>query len=111
MYAHITVEEFASCSEMVDKASAWMYDMLDKQGGLAANVDPVITAEQIYGKSKELNDHVSPIMNKPIPKPKVEEKKPEEEKKKDDETKKEGDGNDTTEPMDTSEPMTTDADN
>lgn len=111
MYAHITVEEFASCSEMVDKASAWMYDMLDKQGGLAANVDPVITAEQIYGKNKELNDLVSPIMLKPMPKPKVEEKKPEEDKKMDDETKKEGDGNYTTEPMDTTEPMTTDADN
>ena len=108
-YAHITVEELATCSDKVDKASAWMYDMLDRQGGLAANVDPVVTAEQIYGKNKELNDAVSPVMHKPIPKPKVEEKKAEEKKeeqsKKEEETKKEGGGGGATEPMDTSEPM------
>ena len=81
-YAHITmeVEELATCSDKVDKASAWMYHMLDRQGGLAANVDPVITAEQIYGKNKDLNNAVSPIMHKPIPKPKIEEKKAEEKK-------------------------------
>lgn len=99
LYAHIAAEELATCSEMVDKASAWMYDMLDKQGGLAANVDPVVTAEEIYGKNKELNDLVSPIMHKPIPKAKVDEKKQEEE------TKKEDGGDGTSEPMDTTEPM------
>jgi heat shock protein 4 len=107
-YAHITEEELATCSDKVDKASAWMYDMLDRQGVLAANVDPVVTAEQIYSKNKELNDAVSPVMHKPIPKPKVEEKKAEEKKeeqsKKEEETK-EGGGGGATEPMDTSEPM------
>merc|ERR1712127_1074765 len=33
-YAHITDEERATCSEKLDKANAWMYDILDKQGGL-----------------------------------------------------------------------------
>jgi len=112
-YAHITDEERANCSDKLDKASAWMYDMLDKQGGLAANVDPVVTCEQIYAKNKELNDVVSPIMHKPKPKPKVEEKKkeepapaPAEEKKsgEEEETKKEEEG---ATPMDESEPMDT----
>ena len=106
-YAHITDEERTKCSDKLDKTSAWMYDMLDKQGGLTANVDPVVTCEQIYGNNKELNDVVSPIMHKPKPKPKpkVEEKKVEtpakEEEKAGDEAKKE----ESAEPMDTSEPM------
>lgn len=107
-YAHITDDERTTCSEKLDKASAWMYDMLDKQGGLAANVDPAVTVEQIYGENKGLNDTVSPIMHKPKPKPKVEEKKQDdsaasEEQKKEEEPKKE-DGS-APEPMDTSEPM------
>eukprot|EP00578_Thalassiosira_sp_NH16_P017345 CAMPEP_0181110608 /NCGR_PEP_ID=MMETSP1071-20121207/18809_1 /TAXON_ID=35127 /ORGANISM="Thalassiosira sp., Strain NH16" /LENGTH=835 /DNA_ID=CAMNT_0023194399 /DNA_START=115 /DNA_END=2622 /DNA_ORIENTATION=- len=105
-FAHITDEERAKCSDTLDKASAWMYDMLDKQGGLAANVDPAVTVEQIYGKNKEANDVVSPIMHKPKPKPKkVEEKKQDdaaEEQKKEEPKKEEGDDS---EPMDTSEPM------
>jgi heat shock protein 4 len=97
-YAHITDEERNTCSTKCDTVSAWMYDMLDKQGGLAANVDPIVTSEQIYSKNKEVNDTVSPIMHKPKPKPKVEEKKEEAA----DETKEE---EKTAEPMDTSEPM------
>lgn len=110
-YAHVTDEERSRCSDKLDKASAWMYDMLDKQGGLAANENPAVTVEGIYGMNKEVNDLVSPIMNKPKPKPKKVEEKKEEEKpaasaepEKDDETKKE-ENNATPEPMDTSEPM------
>ena len=77
-YAHITDEERNNCSSKCDTVSAWMYEMLDKQGGLAANVDPVVTVEDIYAKNKEVIDLVSPIMHKPKPKPKVEEKKEEE---------------------------------
>jgi molecular chaperone DnaK (HSP70) len=101
-YAHITDEERSNCSAKCDTVSAWMYEMLDKQGGLAANVDPVVTLEAIYAKNKEVIDLVSPIMHKPKPKPKVEEKKEEEssaEKKEEEENKPE--------PMDTSEPMET----
>ena len=99
-YDHITDEERTNCSSKCDTVSAWMYEMLDKQGGLAANVDPVVTVEEIYAKNKEVIDLVSPIMHKPKPKPKVEEKKEEEpapEKKEEEEAKPE--------PMDTSEPM------
>jgi heat shock protein 4 len=106
-YAHISVEELGTCSEKVDKASAWMYDMLDRQGGIGANVDPVVTTEQIYGMNKDLNDVVSPIMHKPIPKPKAEEKKQEDGKATEEQSKKEEGTNKEggTEPMDTSEPM------
>jgi hypothetical protein len=87
-----------------------MYDMLDKQGGLAANVDPVVTVAQIYAKNQEVSNTVSPIMHKPKPKPKAEEKKqePADEPKKEEEaeTKKEESAEtETAEPMDTSEPM------
>jgi hypothetical protein len=101
-YDHITDEERATCSDKTDTTSAWMYDMLDKQGGLAANADPVVTVEQIFSKNKDLNDVVSPIMHKPKPAPKAEEKKQEEQAA--EEQKKEESGG-ASEPMDTSEPM------
>lgn len=110
-YAHITEEERATCQKMVDDSNAWMYDSLDKQGGLAANVDPAVTVAQIFAKNQEVSNTVSPIMHKPKPKPKVEEKKPEpaEEPKKEEETKTEepvfqGE-TPAAEPMDCSEPM------
>ncbi|KAL7440035.1 hypothetical protein ACHAXH_008857 [Discostella pseudostelligera] len=101
-YDHITDEERATCSDKTDTTSAWMYDMLDKQGGLAANADPVVTVEQIFSKNKELNDVVSPIMHKPKPAPKAEEKK-QEEQATEEQKKEESSG--ASEPMDTSEPM------
>lgn len=109
-YEHITDEERTKCSEKLEKASAWMYDMLDKQGGLAANEDPAVKVDVIYGMNKELNDVVSPVMHKPKPKPKkVEEKKQDESKPEDEEQKKEEEIKEENkavpEPMDTSEPM------
>merc|ERR1712008_25472 len=97
-YSHVTDEERARCTDKLEKASAWMYDMLDKQGGLAANEDPAVKVEAIYGMNKEVNDVVSPVMHKPKPKPKkVEEKK--------EEVPKKGENDSAPEPMDTSEPM------
>mmetsp|Transcript_34036 Transcript_34036/g.39451 ORF Transcript_34036/g.39451 Transcript_34036/m.39451 type:complete len:856 (+) Transcript_34036:147-2714(+) len=92
-YAHITVEEQQKCHDKCDDVSSWMYDMLDKQGALPVTADPVVAVSEINAKSLELANVVSPIMHKPIPKPKVEEKKPAEEKpapeaKADDEEKK-----------------------
>lgn len=99
-YAHISEEERVKCQKMCDDTTSWMYDMLDKQGGHAANIDPIVTVAQIYAKNKEVADTVSPIMHKPKPKPKVEEKKqePADEQQKEEETT-------AAEPMDTSEPM------
>jgi len=86
-YDHITEEEWETCNNKTDEVSGWMYDMLDKQGSLAQNVNPVFTVAEIQSKNKSLVDTISPIMHKPKPKPKVEEK-PAEEKA---EAPKEGD--------------------
>lgn len=109
-YAHITEEETAKCHKKSDEVLSWMYDMLDKQGSLAANANPVVSTAEINAKSKEVTNVISPIMHKPVPKPKVveppkQEPTPKKEEKKDDtpapmetdETKKE-----ETTPMDTS---------
>mmetsp|Transcript_24643 Transcript_24643/g.31412 ORF Transcript_24643/g.31412 Transcript_24643/m.31412 type:complete len:832 (+) Transcript_24643:88-2583(+) len=77
--AHITAEEKSTCHAKCDEVTAWMYDMLDKQGSLSLSDDPAVTVNDINAKSKELADTVSPIMHKPVPKPKkTEEKKAEE---------------------------------
>merc|ERR1711957_1104786 len=118
-YAHITDEERSICSEKLDKASAWMYGMLDKQGGLAASVDPAVTVEAIYATNKDVNNVVSPIKPKPKPKPKVDEKKQQdngatadeqkkeekEEAKKEEKEEAKKEETSAAEPMDTSEPM------
>jgi hypothetical protein len=46
-----------------------MYEMMDKQGGLALCDDPVMTVAELRAKNKELVDKCLPIMNKPTPKP------------------------------------------
>jgi len=79
-YSHITEEEFKKCHESCDASSSWMYDMMDKQGSVAANQDPVVTTAEINAKTNELTKVISPIMHKPKPKPKPEEKKEPEEK-------------------------------
>jgi len=84
-YAHITDEEKSNCHKKCDETSSWMYDMLDKQGGLPATADPAVTVGQINLKVQELVNFVSPIMNKPKPVPKKEEPKKEEEAKKESE--------------------------
>lgn len=71
-YSHITYDEFTKCHDKCDEASSWMYDMMDKQGSVALNVDPLVTVAEINAKVKDLTNVVSPIMHKPKPKPKKE---------------------------------------
>lgn len=117
-YTHITDVERKGCADKCDATSSWMYDILDKQGGLAANADPAVSTKQIYAMNKEVSDFVSPIMHKPKPKPKP--KPAEKEEKKQEEaygSKKEAEDQDqggekkteetAPEPMDTTEPMQT----
>lgn len=75
-FAHITDEERTTCHGKCDEVSAWMYDMMDKQGSTPQNADPVFTAADISYKNRELNNVVAPIMKKPKPAPKKEEPKP-----------------------------------
>lgn len=73
-YAHITDVEKTKCHTKCDEALGWMYDMLDKQGSLPPNVTPPVRVSQIYAKTKEVTNVVSPIMHKLVPKPKAEPK-------------------------------------
>ena len=76
-YSHISDEDKSNCHKKCDDISAWMYDMLDKQGSLPPTADPVATVAQINAKVQELMSYVTPIMNKPKPAPKKEEPKAE----------------------------------
>jgi heat shock protein 4 len=77
-YEHITDEERATVRGQCDEVSTWLYGMLDKQGGMAANQDPVLTVALLNSKQKELVDKCKPIMTKKAPKKKKEEPKKEE---------------------------------
>merc|ERR1739841_110500 len=95
-FAHITEEEFGTVHKKCDEVQNWLYEMLDKQGSLAQNVDPAFTAAEVTDKNKGLSNVCNPIVYKPKPKPKKEEKPAEpaaEEPKKDEPT-----------PMETEEP-------
>merc|ERR1712238_556489 len=52
----------------------WIYDLLDKQGSLGLDVDPVFSAADVNAKNKEVSSVCSPIVHKPKPKPKEEPK-------------------------------------
>jgi len=71
-FSHITEEEFSTCHKKCDEVSNWLYEMLDKQGSLAQNVDPAFYASEVNEKNKGLSNVCSPIVHKPKPKPKVE---------------------------------------
>jgi len=83
-FAHITDEDFDKCHKICDSTSSWVYDMLDKQGSLALNVDPAFTSADVSAKSQELTNVCGPVMHKPAPKkpvvPAAAEEKPAEEK-------------------------------
>lgn len=75
IYAHITDEERQQCLNKCDEVSGWMYEMLDKQGGLPLHANPVLTVADINTKNREVTNVCSPIRNKPAPKKKKEETK------------------------------------
>ena len=76
-FAHITDEERQKGHTKCDEVSSWMYEKLDKQGSLPLHADPAVTCAEIAAKTSELAAVCAPIMNKPAPKPKKEEKKEE----------------------------------
>lgn len=69
-FSHITDEEFSTCHNKCDEVQSWLYEMLDKQGSLALNVDPVCSTADINDKNKGMSNVCSPIVHKPKPKPK-----------------------------------------
>jgi heat shock 70kDa protein 4 len=102
-YAHITDEEREKVRALTDSTSSWMYDMLDKQGGLAQNQDPALTVASLKTKNMELTMTCSPIMNKPVP------KKPKEEPKKEETPATPATANDDNEDMPDLDPMETES--
>lgn len=79
-YAHITDEERQKVHKCCDENSAWLYEKLDIQGGLAPNQDPALTISELLAKNRVMNETCGPIMRKPPPKKKKEEPKKEEPK-------------------------------
>jgi len=73
-YAHITDEDRQLCHSKCDEISAWIYGLLDKQASLPLSVDPAATTAEIMAKNTELVNVCNPIMTKPSPSPKKEEK-------------------------------------
>jgi len=67
-YAHITDDERSLCHKKCDEISSWIYEMLDKQGALPLNVDPLLRTVDIHDKSRGLASTISPVQNKPAPK-------------------------------------------
>lgn len=68
-YDHITDDERLVVRTCCDETSAWMYEMLDKQGGLNLHDDPVLTVADISNKTVKLVQTCNPIMTKPVPPP------------------------------------------
>merc|ERR1712078_799449 len=73
-FSHITDDEFNSCHTKCDEVSSWLYDMLDKQGGLGLDVDPIMTSTEVNAKNQEVANICSPVIHKPKPKQKEEAK-------------------------------------
>jgi len=75
-YSHIEPEERAKAKTAIDETSAWLYDMMGKQGALTSCEEPVLTLALLKEKRNTLDSTVRKIMNKPKPAPpKKEEKK------------------------------------
>ena len=75
-FLHISDEDRDVIRAASTQAENWLFDMLDKQGNLSKNQDPVLTLDLLSSKMKELFSKCNPIMTKLKPKPK-EEPKPE----------------------------------
>jgi heat shock 70kDa protein 4 len=80
-YSHITDEEREKVRSVTEEVSSWMYEMMDKQGSLAANQEPVLKIAALVQKTKDLKASCDPTMRKPKPAPKKEEPPKPEEKK------------------------------
>jgi heat shock 70kDa protein 4 len=63
----------AECQKKID----WLNDTIAKQNEMPKHAIPLITADMILKEKNALNYFVTPILYKPKPAPKVEEKKEE----------------------------------
>eukprot|EP00211_Chloroparvula_japonica_P005187 CAMPEP_0119128188 /NCGR_PEP_ID=MMETSP1310-20130426/6436_1 /TAXON_ID=464262 /ORGANISM="Genus nov. species nov., Strain RCC2339" /LENGTH=861 /DNA_ID=CAMNT_0007118499 /DNA_START=116 /DNA_END=2701 /DNA_ORIENTATION=- len=79
-YAHIEEEDRAKVRARCQEVQAWLTEKTEAQAKREKYEDPVITVNDLGNKQKELYNYCNPIMSKPKPAPKPEEKKEEEKK-------------------------------
>lgn len=79
-YDHIEKEERDKVIKEVETVEKYLHDVMSKQDQLPKHVDPIVFSSDLLKKKAELERFSNTILNKPKPKPKVEEKKPEEKK-------------------------------
>jgi len=79
-YDHIEQGEKDRVSKEAEAFEKYLHDQMIKQDSAPKHADPVITAADIQKRKADLEKLASSVLNKPKPRPKVEEKKPEEKK-------------------------------
>lgn len=77
-HAHISEEEKTSVRDAATKASEWLLESLEKQDALDQCQHPVLLPSHIKDKLYDLDQATRPVLTKPKPLPKKEEKKVEE---------------------------------
>lgn len=79
-FAHLTDQEKQKVLKSVESAALWLKEKLSKQAGMPLDADPAVKCSEIQAKREEVDKICRPIVEKPKPKPKVEDKKTEEKK-------------------------------
>ena len=68
-FKHITDDDREIIRKEVASIEEWMYDLQEKQGALAKNQNPVMTADNILKKRNALFSATNPIIIKKAPAP------------------------------------------
>nr|UTH79107.1 heat shock protein 70-4 [Protohermes costalis] len=68
-YAHLTDEDAQKISTAIDTAQKWLNDACAKLANASRHLPPPVTVNEIRQEKQALEGTVSPILNKPIPKP------------------------------------------
>lgn len=74
-YNHIDESEMKKVEKSVNEAMEWMNNVMNAQAKKSLDQDPVVRAQEIRAKIKELNNTCEPVVTQPKPKiesPKVE---------------------------------------
>lgn len=67
-YNHIDESEMKKVEKSVNEAMEWMNDVMNAQARKSLDQDPVVRAQEIKAKIKELNSTCEPVVTQPKPK-------------------------------------------
>ncbi|XP_039077055.1 heat shock protein 105 kDa isoform X2 [Hyaena hyaena] len=67
-YNHIDESEMKKVEKSVNEAMEWMNNVMNAQAKQSLDQDPVVRAQEIKAKIKELNDTCEPVVTQPKPK-------------------------------------------